>query len=277
MTTEPDLLADPAGKQKIYAFNSTVLYLLAYFIVYSLQQVITILMARFNHIPAELFPGHIDFKIPDKAWQVSDVVSTYGAGPFACLILGFAATIIFNKIKHLGGIRKLFYLWLSLHSFNLFFGGLVAGTIARSGFWYAVRWSIPSDAATLGIAIVFGLLMLLIGFLAAPGFLISCDSITLIQFVNRRKLLLSMVIIPWLAGNLLLLLLKLPDLNMYDGFLALTMLLILAPAYFFNLGNPISETVEEPRKTHFAFGLGIGLILLLLVFRLGLQNGISFG
>ena len=277
MTAEPDLLASPAEKQKIYAFNSTVLYLLAYFIVYGLQQFITILIARFNHIPAALFPGHIDFKIPDKAWQIADVVSTYGAGPFACLLLGFAATVIFNKIKHLGGLRKLFYVWLSLHSFNLFFGGLIAGTIARGGFWYAVRWSIHSDAATIGFAIIFGLLLLVIGFLSAPGFLISCDSITLIQFVNRKKLLLSMVMIPWLAGNLVLFLLKFPDLNKYEGLLSLTMMLILVPVYFFNLGNPISETVEEPRKIHFAFGLGIGLILLLLVFRLSLQNGISFG
>ena len=277
MKSAPDLLANPAEKQKIYAFNSTVLYLLAYLIAYSLQQLVTVFMGGSNHIPAELFPGHIAFKIPDDAWRVSEVVSTYGPGPFACFLLALLATFVFNKIKLSGGLRKLFFLWLLLHGFNLFFGGLVAGIIAKSGFWYAVRWSIPSNSATIAITVLFGFLLLLIGFLSAPGFLLSCDSITLIQFGNRQKLLISMVIIPWLAGSLVLLLLKLPDLNYYDNLLHLTMLLLLLPVYFANLGNLISETVEAPHKTHFAIGLGIGLILLLLVFRLALQNGISFG
>jgi len=277
MNTAPELTANVAEKQKIYAFNSTVLYLLAYLILYGLNQLVTVLMARSNYIPVALFPGHIDFRIPDRAWQVSQVVSTYGPGPFACLAVAAVSVVLFNKVKNLGGLRKLFYLWLMVHGFNFFFGSLIAGTLARSGFWFAVRWSIPSDFATWAIAFVFSLLMLFIGFLTAPGFLISCDSITLVQFVNRRKLLNAMIFFPWLAGSLTLVLLKVPDLTGYEDLQYLTMMLMLAPAYFFNLGNPFSETVEAPLRPHFAFGLGLGLLLILVIFRFSLQNGIHFG
>ena len=255
MTTATDLLADPAEKQKIYAFNSTLLFVFTYLIMYGVNQLVTLFMARLNHIPTELFPGHLDFKIQDNAWQVSEVVSTYGPGPVACFFLALLSAFIFNKIKQLGGLRKLFYLWLMLHGFNFMLGGLIAGTVARGGFWYAVRWSIPSDTVTWGLCVFFGLLLLLIGFLAAPGFLISCDSITLIQFENRRKLLNAMVVWPWFLGSLVIFLLKFPDLTYVDGLLHLTLLLILVPAYLFSLGNPISETVEEPHKTQFELGL----------------------
>ncbi len=277
MSTAPDLAANPAEKQKIYMFNSTVLYLLAYLIMYLVNQAVTIFMARSNRIPAELFPGHIDFKIADNAWRAAEVISTYGPGPAVCLALAFLSVLFFNRVKNLGGLRKLFYLWLTLHGFNFFFGGLIAGSAVRGGFWYAFRWSLPSDAVVYGIAFFFGLVLLFIGFLMAPGFLISCDSITLVQYENRRKLLMAMVVWPWLLGSFLLFLLKFPDFIFYDAFQYLTMLLMLLPVYFFNMGNPFSETVEEPFRTHFAAGLGIGLAILLLVYRVSLQNGISFG
>lgn len=277
MITAPDLLANPAEKQKIYTFNSTLCFVFTYLLVYGLNQLVTLGMARLNHIPAVLFPGHINFKISDNAWRVSDVVSTYGPGPVVCFLAALVSAFVFNRIKHLGGLRKLGFLWFSLHGFNFFLGGLIAGTVARGGFWYAVRWSIPSDAVTWGLCAFAGLLLLLIGFLAAPGFLISCDSITLIQFENRRKLLNALVIWPWLLGSLVIFLLKFPDLTYLDALLHLTLLLMLLPVYFFSLGNPISETVEEPHKTQYALGLGIGLVLLLLVYRVALQNGMHFG
>lgn len=277
MTPAPDLTANVAEKQKIYAFNSTVLYLLAYFILFNLNQLATLFIARSNAIPTAIFPGHLAFKIPDRAWQVQQVISTYGAGPLFCLVAACFGVYLFNKVKHLGGLRKLFYLWLMLHGFNLFFGSLIAGTLARGGFWYAVRWSIPSDAATWAIAFVFGLILLFLGFLTAPGFLISCDSITLVQFGNRRQLLNAMLVWPWIIGSLVLVLLKFPDFTRYEGLLYLTMLLLLVPAYFFNLGNPISETVESPLRPHFATGLAALVVILFLIYRLSLQNGILFG
>src|SRR5688572_8216271 len=120
MTTATDLPSSPAEKQKIYTFNSTVIFLLTYLLMYGLQQLATLFMARANHISAELFPGYIDFKIADNAWRANDVVSTYGVGPLLCFVLALISVFIFTRVKHLGGLKKLFYLWLMLHGFNFF-------------------------------------------------------------------------------------------------------------------------------------------------------------
>jgi dipeptide/tripeptide permease len=164
-----------------------------------------------------------------------------------------------------------------LHGCNLIFGALIAGTLTKSGFWFALRWSGFSDMGVWLAAFGCIIVLLGIGILAAPAFLFSCDSISLMEYQNRKKMLAATVIYPWLFGSLLILLLKFPDLHFLETYQHFTLLLMLLPVYFLNQQNLFSETVEMPKRTRLAQMALILLVLLALAFRVLLQNGRFFG
>jgi len=274
---QPTVAAPPAEKQRIVTANSVILFLLAYLTCYFAAQFATLLAAFSAKIPTVFYPGHLEFKIPDSAWRVSDIISVYSAGPVTGLVLAFFAGLLFLYFRWKRGLPKTYLLWTMLHGCNLFFGALIAGTVVKGGFWYALRWSGFSDDAVWIVAIFFGLILLGIGVLAAPAFLLSCDSISLMEYQNRGKMLAATVMRPWLLGSLLLALLQFPDLQPINIMLIFTMLLVLLPAYFLNQQNLYSETIAMPKKTRLAQGAFILLIFVALTFRLVLQNGMHFG
>ena len=163
-----------------------------------------------------------------------------------------------------------------MHGCNIFFGSLIAGTITQSGFWYAIRWSGFSDAAVWIVAFIFVLLLSAIGVLAAPAFLVACDSITLMEFQNRKKMLQATVIYPWFFGSLSLAILKFPDVQYYETLQLFTLILILLPVYLLNQNNIFSGTVPEPKKTRLSQIALFLLIIIALAFRIILHNGMLF-
>ncbi|MFC5271850.1 hypothetical protein [Adhaeribacter terreus] len=283
MLTNKDVLNQPvtpapaASRQRTVAANSTILFLLAYLLCYLASQLATVAAAFSARIPTVFHPGHLEFKITDAAWRSADVVSVYAAGPAVALALAFLAAVFFMIVRKKRGLQKTFFLWTFLHGCNLFFGALIAGTITKSGFWFALRWSGFNDTALWFVAFFFILILLGIGVLAAPAFLFSCDSISLMQFQNRAKMLAATVIHPWLFGSFFLVLLKFPDLQYYESLQIFTLMLILLPVYFLNQQNLFSETVEMPKKTRLAQTALVLLVIIAAAFRLFLQNGRLIG
>ncbi|KAA9340655.1 hypothetical protein [Adhaeribacter soli] len=265
------------GKQVIVGINSTILFLLAYLMCHIAYQGATIMTAMSNGIQTELFPGHIQFKLFDSQWETNAVISTYAAGPFVCLALAFIFFPLFNLYKTKRGLKKVFFLWATLHGLNTFFGSMVAGTLVKGGFWYAVRWAVISNALAGFVAFIFFLVLIGIGILMAPAFLQACDSKTLMKFTNRQKMLFTTVFMPWIVGSLFIYLLKVPDFQLYEGLILLSLSLVLIPVYFMNQHNLFSQTIPAPQKTKIAWASLIILLAGALIFRLSLMNGISFG
>jgi hypothetical protein len=276
-TQTPPKPEEELEKQRIVTINSTTFYVLAYFLVYIFHQLVTIYSARTSAIRSELFPGHIEFKIADNQWLKNDVISVYSAGPLACLVLAVIFLIWFHKAAKRRGVKKVLLLWVFIHALNIFFGSLLAGCIAETGFWYAIQWSVINYAFVWIIAGLFALVLLLAGVFLAPTFLLSCDSITLMQFENRKKMLAATLVYPWFFGSLFITVLKLPDLHLYEGLQFITILFFLIPAYFQNLKNPISQNIEAPQRTRLVSGIILLTISGALIFRIALHNGIFFG
>lgn len=266
-----------SGKQVIVGLNSTILFLLTYFMCYVAFQGATVVAAMANGIKTELYPGHIKFKLFDSQWEPDAVISTYAAGPVLCLIMAFIFVPLFNLLKEKRGLKKVFFLWASLHCLNFFFGSMVAGTLVQGGFWYAIRWAVLSNAIAGFVAFIFFVLLIGIGIMAAPAFLKACDSKTLMKFTNRHKMLLTTVFFPWIAGMAFIIMLKLPDFQLYEGLMFLTMGITLIPVYFLNQHNLFGQTIDSPRKTKIAWTAFFILLGCALVFRFTLMNGISFG
>lgn len=264
-------------KQRIITANSTAFYVLAYFFVYIVHQLITVFAARSSGIRSELFPGHIEFKIADSQWLKNDVISVYAAGPVVCLTLAILFLIWFHKAAKRRGVKKVFLLWVFIHGLNVFFGSLLAGCIAETGFWYAIQWTVLNYAFVWIIGGLLALVLLTAGVFLAPTFLLSCDSITLMQIENRKKMLAATLVYPWFFGSLFIAILKIPDLHLYESLQFLTILFFLIPAYFQNLKNPISQNVEAPQRTRLVSGTIILTILGALIFRIIVHNGYFFG
>ncbi|MBK0403999.1 hypothetical protein I5M27_13475 [Adhaeribacter sp. BT258] len=282
MLLNEDVLNQPVtpvpavSRQRTVAANSTILFLLAYLVSYLAYQIATLAAAFSARIPTVFHLGHLEFKIPDSAWRTADVIAVYAAGPVVALALAFLAGVLFMVVRKKRGLQKTFFLWTFLHGCNLFFGALIAGTITKSGFWFAIRWSGFNDTALWIMAFLFIFILLAIGVLAAPAFLFSCDSISLMEFQNRPKMLAATVMYPWLFGSFFLVLLKFPDLQYYELLQIFTLMLILLPVYFLNQQNLFSETVEMPKRTRLAQTALVLLVIMAVAYRLLLQHGRFF-
>jgi hypothetical protein len=267
-------------KSRIAALNATFVYVLAYLTADTLYRLATVLTAAQFRIPSLWRLGRVQFRIADPEWWRAAIVAVYGAGPLACLLLAVGAGVWFwQRARYRRGLLKQYLFWLVLHGFNLFFGALLADTFTRSGFWFVPAWLFMSRyaAATLAPALLAGLVLVVLGYFATPLFLQSHDSRTLMRFKQRRRLLLSTLLAPWLAGSVLLAAFRYPELTMNERLHFLTLLLALGPIAFASLNELFDATIDAPQKTRVAWGLGVALALVLLAGRLVLGHGLHFG
>lgn len=274
--------SDPAElgpKTRIAFLNATVLYVLAYLTADWAYRLVTVLMARHLHIPSMWRLSQVQFLIPNPAWWRGAVIKVYFIGPTLCLVLAVVAGLWFwQRQRFQRGLLKQYLVWLLLHGLNLFFGAMVADTITQSGFWYVPSWLfLAGNVPNVATAVVFGLVLVVLGYVLAPVFLQSHDSRTLMRYENRRRLLLATLLGPWLAGSGLLMLAKLPQLTLNEQLHLATMLLALVPLALASTNELFGFTIEAPQKTRVAWGLAAVVVLLLLGARVVLGPGVQFG
>lgn len=261
---------DLRQKTLIAAANGTALYLLAYLTAYAAYYGVTILTAQRLQIPGVLLLDRLQFLIPNSGWWQAAVVAVFGSGPVLCLLLAAVAGLWFwQRARRRRGLGKQYLMWLMLHGLNMFFGALVADTVVQNGFWFAVNYLLLlGNVVNVLVAVLFGLVLLVLGYLAAPVFLQSHDSRTLMRFAQRRRLLLATLFGPWAVGLLLLMLARFPQPDINELLRGATMLLMLVMVAVASTTELFEFTVPSPQKTRVAWGLVVGLGLLLLGLRL---------
>ncbi|MCC3157100.1 hypothetical protein LJ737_07610 [Hymenobacter sp. 15J16-1T3B] len=270
---------DLGQKTLIAACNSTLLFVLAYLTADTAFRLATVLMARQLRIPGIWGLSRIQFRIADTAWWRQAVVAVYSVGPLVCLLLAVVAALWFwQRARLRRGLLKQYLLWLVLHGLNLFFGAMVADTITESGFWFVPSWVfLAGNAVNVAVAVLSGLVLLALGYLAAPLFLQSHDSRTLMRFEQRRRLLWATLFLPWLLGSALIALAKFPHLSVNEGLHLATLFVALAPLAVSSSNELFAFTVEMPQKTRFAAGLAVLVLLALAAARVVLGPGVHFG
>ncbi|OON70001.1 hypothetical protein [Hymenobacter sp. CRA2] len=271
--------SDVGQKSKIAGANATLLFILAYLTADGLYRLATIGVAAALGIPGVWHFSAIRFRLADAEWWRTAVVAVYGAGPLACLALaGGAAWWFWQRARFKRGLFKQYLLWLTLHGLNLFFGALVADTFTQNGFWYVPSWLfLAGNIVNVALAFIFGLVLPVLGYLAAPLFLQSHDSRTLMRYEHRRRLLLTTLLAPWLLGSVILCLAKYPDLSVNERLHLSTLLLALLPLALACSNELFEFTIEAPQKTRLAWGLAVLMALLLGAGRVVLGHGLTFG
>ncbi|QNH60526.1 hypothetical protein [Hymenobacter sediminicola] len=268
-----------SGKASIVAVNATALYLLAYLAVQSAFQLATVATAAQLGIRGTWQLGRLQFRMADSEWWQAAVLAVYGIGPVVSLGLGIGALWLFWKwARRRRGLLKLFLFWMILHACNLSLGALAADTLTQSGTWFVPSWLFKAgNALNVIVALLAAMLQMVVGYLAAILFLQSHDSITMMQYHNRRRLLVSAVLLPWLVGSAVLLLLHWPTQSLTEQLRYVAMLLLLGPLYMACTNESFEDTIESPSRTRLATGVLLLLSGALLAWRLVLASGISFG
>lgn len=189
--------------------NSTFLFILSFFIIQYISQFITIFMAKTFDIPAVLYSYRIFWPLYtySSLYTRPALILIFGVGPLVCLIIGFGLYRIYLWIRKYNLVFKTFNLWLIFHAFNMFFGAYVIGVITRTGFIYTSEWIFLSnvfDVEEIVFMIICLFTLALFGYLSTRQFIYAANSEIIIEHKLRLYYLISMVLLPWIFGNLIL-------------------------------------------------------------------------
>lgn len=263
----------------ISALNGTALYVLAYYIVWGLHQGAKIEVSQFYNLSGTWDPSRITYTLADGEWWRTAIISVYGVGPIACLVIGTIALRWYWKHERAQrGNFKLLLLWVVFHSCNAVFGALLADTFTQSGFWYVPDWLLRlGNVMNIVLALLAGLTQLVLGYFGTVAFLQAHDSMTVMRYSNRKLMVVYTLIVPWVAGGLFITLAKLPYITIHEVLHLLIMGLLILPLALGCLNEVFAETVRRPQATRVAWGMVLLAILAALVWRLALSPPVLFG
>ena len=259
-------LPSDRGKFVITALNGTAIYVLAYFLVWGLYELAKREISRFFNLRGVWDPSHIVYSMADNEWWRTAIVAVYGIGPLLCVVLGLIAFRWFWKRERARrGQLKLLLLWVAFHCCNAVFGALLSDTFIQSGSWYVPEWLFQlGNIINVMVALLAGLAQLGLGYFGAVAFLQAHDSKTVMRYANRQAMVVSTLIVPWVAGSVFIALSKFSYLSMYEALHLMMMGLLVTPCALGCLNELFSSTVKRPQATHVAWSL-VGLAVVVAV------------
>jgi hypothetical protein len=262
----------------LISVNSTVFFLVSYFVLFFISQLATVVAGSFFNYPATVYYYDVYFNISPEAWYHDSVKTIFSAGPVVNFVLGIIMIIIYNNIKESSISYKLFFLWGFIHSVNFLFGALLVGTLFETGVGHVISWMYVMDTGKLFYSILSIFLLVISGLLTTKLFLISANTYyNEINQDNRTSFIIGQVLLPYIAGNAALVLIRQPRFIFYDTFIALTLIISLLPVLVTYKSFNELYFEEEEKKPHLAWIAIAALLLLLFIFRVILEFGIQLG
>jgi hypothetical protein len=262
----------------LISFNSTVFFLLSYFVLFLTAQAITVIAASFFDYPTTVYYYEVYFNISPEAWFHDSVKTIFSSGPLVNFIIGITFIIIYSNIREITGPFKLFFLWGFLHSVNMLFGAMLVGTLFETGVGHVISWMYIMDTGKVLYSTISIFLLVITGLIITRQFLISGNTYYKeMNSANRTAFIIAQVLLPYLAGNLFLILLRQPMFVFYDTFTVITLIIIIIPvlATYRTYNELYFE--EEEKKPGLAWISMAVVLLLVLFFRVVLEKGIRFG
>lgn len=269
----------------VYAFNSIILYIIAYITAYLIYQLAVIITAAFFDIDSVLYYYEVMFPIGNASpkWTQWNIITITLAGPLVSLMGGILwYKVLMQRAQH--PIMKLFWLWLSFHSFNMFFGAFLAGAITNQGFGYVANWLYLGIPLKMFISLILLGIQTYIGWRATRHVLATSNSPQRINRKNRPYFILNQTVLPWFIGSLLMLWIKIPNrtpqhenIIVYDSIILGSMaFLALAPLFNWKAKPFESKFSSSRKKTGFVWAYLLVALLLIILYRLGLERGLHF-
>jgi len=167
-------------------------------------------------------------------------------------------------------------LWIGLHGFNFFLGAFASGVSFDEGFGYVPAWLFLNIFWKILLSMFFLFLLGVVGYYATPKFLDTSYSLSRVSAKVKQKFLIAQVFLPWLVGSFIIFLVKIPSNMPYDVGILITLLFAVIPILFNTKARPTRDFKVEKKPNNFNYLLLLLTVSLLLLYRLGLNNGLHF-
>ncbi len=259
----------------IIVTNSTASYVLAFLFLFYISHFVKIIFAINYSYDIGFDYGKIFFYIEPHEWTHDSVKLIYSAGPILIFVIGLISLIAFWSLVEEPARIKTFFMWLVLHSFNYFFGGLIIGNIFKKGVGHVFNWMYLTDTTKMLVAL-FGFLGL-VGtalIMTKPAAVSANSYFNKLDEKNFPFFVSAQLVIPFILGTLIYIGYFLPYILVQEIFswisLALLLLIII-------IKISRSDTLyfdEETRYINVSPTIVVTAIVILVVFRVLLRNEI---
>ncbi len=264
--------------------NSLVYFLLAYFFVAFLSNLVLIAIAKFIGFDAIL--SYNGFVLSGAKWTNDNIIAIYFFGNLISLIMALLFRRIYYIERKSTSKIKIFYLWLYIISISWFMGEIIIGALFHTGIGAAlIAFRVPFMFRFV-LAIVGILVLLFIGKKAQKHVMHSANSyFTSITSHKIGVFFANQFLLPTVLGFLVIVLFKLPNISRYNyvdlymllsiGFVVMGLLLGYGQLKSITFYSRNSKKLLRPecRISYKPIAL---LVFVILLIRVGLMNGINF-
>lgn len=130
-------------KEKIKLLTtSTIIYLMSFFVAYTVFQALTLVLAKIFGIGTEFEYYRVEFTTSNYSylWDSVSIIMIYGVPPLVSFGLAIITQRLHNFARKKRSNMKLLYGWLAINFYTIFLGGIIAGLLTSSGFAYFLNW-----------------------------------------------------------------------------------------------------------------------------------------
>lgn len=266
------------GKQQItISINSTVIFLIAYLLVFSITSIVTALSATAFDITTEIRYNEILFFIRSYDWTSDAVKAIFSTGPILALISGILLWILYIKVVEETGLIKLLVVWMLIECIQFFFGDMMMGALFSKGFGYVIMYLYFMDTGKMIITLFALASMFTLGLLMTRQLLFTANTyLNILPCDQARRFALFQYLIPFITGNIIIALIKLPGISVYEIFLNASTIALLIPVYI--RAGMMQDLFfdEEEKEIKLSWKIGAIVLILLLLFRIAFGIGIRF-
>jgi len=265
------------GRVLVISLNSTMLYLAAYILVYLLYQLVVIYAANRFGISGVLYYYDVFWPIGDSSplwFPYYRIILITGSGPFISLILGLLFFRFYvPRVKN--PVTKLFFLWISLHALNMFFGAFVAGVTTNDGFGYVALWLYMGIIFRIILSFISLFALAVFGYHAANYFLETAPSPTYLKHEWRQEFLIFQALIPAILGAVIIILIRIPINPPYHIIILFTLFAAIIAALINDKARPGRvKSFPKNKGRKFMWAYFIVLVALMLFYRVVLSYGL---
>jgi len=238
-------------------------------------QLITAISASVFNINSIVYYYGVDYLIRGNDWTSDAVSAVFSSGPLISIFFAILLFVLYYKVVSETGLLRLFVLWCFCHLIINFFGNMLVGAMLNEGFGYVIMYQFVMDTGKMVLTLFAFISIFLIGLFMPRLFLYSGNIYfnTLNRF-NRFKFAISQFLLPFIFGNIIILLLKIPEVKLFEILLNGCTLLLILPVIFRSINLQDLYFDEEPRKIKFASYYILITLMMMIGFRIGLGIGI---
>ncbi len=250
-------------KPYIIVANSTVLFLLAYVFIYSFPMMATEYVANKHGINIRFNNYAIEYLTPNDSplWTKNNIISIFAIGPAITFFMSFLFWYISYELRSTKGLFKLFFTWAYILSFNLTFGGLIAGIATLDGLLFVFNWSGLSPGLALILGIISGFVLFFIGKASKVSFLRTAYNRDWILMPKAQIIFkLRVIYLPYFIGSLLLFATGFPSYSLFYVLQIATLIILFLPTMSYY--SPDEIRLSKVKTKQF---LAIGFIILLVI------------